>query len=509
MRLEFHPFLESHEIPNSKKETPSQNEASFEQIENKSEKKFHRPFDKKTALPFNRANFVSYKEIPNESETQSERPIINHDQKDFRVFNAAKQKILLHNHPAIRENERLHQDAKRIAKAEENKRLFKSGNIEKIIEFLQEDKIVDFEFAKEIEKTKTEYATELAGAQFLNQKHWKLLTGIRFFSKETFEHSIGTFLILKKAIKEMPEIEKEIINEGVSIEQFLWSGLSHDCGKMAIPSFILNSKTSDHEWAVGLAMLEDEEKNEIFIKIFDDKGFVILDEAKNDPTRLAEILEEKRIRAVEYVPIKTILNSDQLLEMSKLGIDSQLPLKKIMEIHEKKSEEILKSLGFVVEAMLAGNHHNYNYLDKKLGEKPTSLSVLHIGIEISSTIIHLADVQHAMSGDRSYHHKQPKLRILAFLVDDAEKGKINPRITAIWLKNEISKMSPGYLDEIRNMSAEHQDPKYLKQRNAELELIEEFIENNLDSHSKPFYQKPNISTLNHADNYENNFEKAA
>lgn len=480
---DFHPFLESHEIPNKKEIETSNQEASIKVANKESEKKFDRPFDKKPSPPFHKASFVSYKEISAKNLTESENQE-NENVKDFRIFNTAKQKILLHNHPAIRENQRLHEEAERIARSQQNKKLFGSGDTEKITNFLQENKVVDFEFAKEIEKTKQEYASQLAEATFLTHKHWKLLTGIRIFSKETFEHSIGTFLILKNAINEMPELQNQIMEEGVTIEQFLWAGLAHDSGKMAIPKFILDSKTTDREWAVGLAMLDDNEKDELFIKIFDDKGFVIPDDAKHDPEKLAEILEEKRIRAVEYVPIKTILTSDQVEEISKIGLDSNLPLKKIMGIHEKKSEEILKTLGFVIEAMLAGHHHNCSYIDKKLGEKPASLSALHIGIEISSTIIHLADVQHAMSGDRSYHHKQPKLRILAFLVDDAEKGKIHPQITALWLKNELSKMSSAYKEEIRNMSAKHQDPHYLKNRKEELELIEEFILDNLSSKKK-------------------------
>lgn len=509
---DFHPFLESHEIPNKKEIETSQQESIIEVADKKSEKKFERPFDKKPSLPFHKASFVSFKEIHAANDDVGNFHEDSREPENFRVFNAAKQKILLHNHPAIRENQRLHEEAERIARREQNKKLLRSGDTEKIIKFLQEDKVMDFEFAKEIEKTKQEYALQLADATFLNQKHWKLLTSLRIFSKETFEHSVGTFLILKKAITEMPELQNQIIEEGVTIEQFLWAGLAHDSGKIAIPKFILDSHTTDREWAIGLAMLDEEEKDEIFIKIFYDKGFVIPDEAKHEPEKLAEILEEKRIRAVEYVPIKTILTSDEIETMSKIGLDANTPLKKIMAIHEKKSEEVLKNLGFVIEGMLAGHHHDCSYVDKKLGEKPASLSALHIGIEISSTIIHLADVQHAMSGERSYHHKQPKLRILAFLVDDALKGKIMPQITALWLQNELSKMSPGYLNEIRNMDAKHQDPQYLKQRNEELELIEEFILDNLSSEKsnlpgpKSFTSQ---SELQYADNYDDEHLKRA
>lgn len=498
--FEFHPFLQSHEIPNKKSHETSGQEAVLNESENErgkisSNKNIFQPHDQrlvKGAIPFNASGIAQYMETESENETAvntfqeyeesvsakttakilqfpvKERPFDTQDKLDFI------------NHPVLKENAKLHYEAEAKAKAQENIRLFRSANVEKITGFLLEDKIVDFEFAKEIEKTKQEYATQLADASFLTYKHWKILTGLRLFNKETLEHSIGTFVILKEKINRLPNLKKEIASEGINIEQLFCSALLHDEGKIAIPDFILNSKVTDHEWAIALAMLEDEEKDEIFIKIFEDKNFSIPDSARHDPGALAEILEEKRIRAVEYVPIKSILTADQLIELENYGFSGEMPLKKIMEAHEKKSEEILQKLGFVVEAMLAGNHHNYLYKDKKLGEKPASLSALHISIEISSTIIHLADVQHALSGDRTYHHKNPMLRILAFLVDDARKGKILPGLTAAWIRDEMNKMNKGYLEEIRNMSAPHQDPKYLKQRKEELELIEEFLEDNLD-----------------------------
>lgn len=512
--FEFHPFLQPHEIPNKKiSETSKQEVVLDEHIDEKRASNFFQPHDQRRLLitkPFNKSGIVSYKEIPSAKEEEKQSSNIINFPKNHRLFDT-EGKLKFSDNPSLRDNTEFHIKAQAQAKAEENKRIFKSANIENITKFLLDDKVIDFEFAKEIEKTKNEYASKLANATFLNQKHWKLLTGLRLFSKETFEHSVGTFLILKEKIKRLPKLEKEIVGEGVTIEQFLWSGLSHDVGKMAIPDFVLNNKTTDHDWAIGLAMLDDEEKDEIFIKIFEDKGFAIPDNARHDPNALAQILEEKRIRAVEYVPIKTILTQEQIQKMEEFGIDANLPLKKIMEIHEKKSLEILKEMGFVVEAMLAGNHHNYNYKDKKLGEKPTSLSALHIGIEISSTIIHLADVQHALTGDRSYHHKQPMLRILAFLVDDAQRGKILPGLTAAWIRDELSKMSRAYIEEVRTMSAKHQDQNYLKQRKEELELIEDFLEDNLDEEISGEFPSPidNASKNMHADNYENDYFKKA
>lgn len=356
------------------------------------------------------------------------------------------------------------------------KELFQTGNIEKITASLENKRVESFAFHKEILRVKKDYAEDLSSADFLTNEDWRILTSIELFDKKTFEHCIGTYMVARQKIeKRLVELGQEIVHEGVELAQLYRSCLFHDIGKLAIPELILNNKTTDYNWVIGFMMLSEEQQDELLVQ----NSIIVPDAIRNDPEKMADFFAEKRIRAVKFVPIKAILREDEKQELIKFGINLEDSLGTIMRIHEKKSEEILLKLGYTTEALLAGNHHNYKHTDKKSAGKPVSLSAVHISGEISSNIIHLADVQQALNGDRSYHLKQPALRIMAFLIDDAENGIISPTITARWIDDELKKMSPAYLIEIRNMTASHQHHDYLQKRNIEIKIIDDFLSNNL------------------------------
>ncbi len=374
--------------------------------------------------------------------------------------------------PFIKENLKNETDRKIEKEKQALLQIFESGNIETIIDFLQEDAALNFIFNKEIEQTKEQYREQLSSATFLNNKDWKILTGLKIFDIATLEHSIGTYLVIKEKIEErLKELGQEIIREGVPLEQLYRACLLHDIGKMAIPEFILNSQATDEDWTRCFMMLDSDEQDEILVK----NEIIVPDAVRDDIDEMINFFAKKRIRAVKFVPIKAILTQEQQDSLLSLGINPDNPLRTIMQIHEEKSEEILNSLDYVIESMLAGNHHNYKHVSKKLGEKPSSLSALHISTEIASNILHLGDVQQALNGDRAYHHKQPMLRIMAFLIDDAAKGTVDPTITASWINDELKKMSPAYLAEVKNKKALHQDAKYVQERYDELVDIENFI----------------------------------
>jgi HD-GYP domain-containing protein (c-di-GMP phosphodiesterase class II) len=359
---------------------------------------------------------------------------------------------------------------------EKIKNFFKSGNLEEISSFLADKKIEDIAFHKEVSRIKEAYGEILSSADFLTHQDWRVLTAIELFDKTTLEHSIGTFTVAKQKIEErLQGLGKEIVHEGVDLNQFYRSCLFHDIGKMAIPEFILNNSTSDNNWVIGFMMLEEDEQDKLLVE----NEIIVPDAIRNNPDEMKKFFAENRIRAVKFVPIKSVLEPKKIEEMKARDLDPEKSLMEIIRIHEKKSEEILLKIGYVVEALLTGNHHNYQHKDEKLGAKPVSLSAVHISGEISSNLIHLADIQQALSGDRSYHHKQPVLRILTFLIDDAENGVIDKNITSLWIKDELEKMNPAYLNEVRNMKALHQHHDYLKSRHMELELIDEFLQNNL------------------------------
>lgn len=359
---------------------------------------------------------------------------------------------------------------------EKIKHFFQSGNFEGIGNFLSNEKIKDLAFHKEILRVKKDYEKDLSSADFLSHKDWGLLTAIELFDKKTFEHCIGTYIVARKKIEErLIELGQEITSEGVELKQFYRSCLFHDIGKLAIPEFILNNATTDGQWVYCFMELPEEEQDKILVE----NKIIVPDAIRHNLEKLTNFFSDNRIRAVKFIPIKAILDKEQLEVFEKFGLNTDNSLGEIMRVHEKKSEEILSKLGYPVESLLAGNHHNYKHKDKELGEKPASLSSMHISGEISSNLIHLADVQQALNGDRSYHHKQPMLRIMTFLVDDAENGIIDPAIAARWINDELKKMSPEYLNEIRNMKAKHQHHSYLQKRNDELLLIDDFLSNNL------------------------------
>lgn len=358
--------------------------------------------------------------------------------------------------------------------------LLDSKNIEEIITLINNDKLENLSFFKETERIKTEYAEYFSDATFLTPQDWKILTVIELFDKKILEHSIGTYQLAKEKIEHsLIEIGYDIKQEGVKFEQLYRACLMHDIGKLVIPKFILNNKTTDEEWTKYFMELSEEQKSEILSA----QKIIVSTEIKNDPKKMTNFFSRNRIRAVKFVPITSLsdkfLNEEEKEYLRENGIDPNQSLGEIMQIHEKKSEEILKSFGFETEALLAGNHHNYRYKDKSLGEKPVSLSTMHISIEIASNIIHLADIQQALSHDRSYHQKQPSLRIMAYLVDDAKKNIVDSRVTALWINDELKKMNPAYLKEILSMKALYQHHSYLIARNLELKSITEFLIDNL------------------------------
>jgi hypothetical protein len=267
----------------------------------------------------------------------------------------------------------------------------------------------------------------------------------------------------------------EIAHEGVALDQLYRACLLHDIGKLAIPGFILNNEANDKDWINCFILLPPDEQDEILVN----NNIFAADEIRHDPGKMYEFLSRNRKRAVKFVPVKAILDDKQKAFLIENDFDPEKSLGEIMQIHEEKSEQILKKLGFVIEALLAGHHHDCKYKDEALGAKPKSLTALNIAIEIASNLIHFGDVQDALNGDRSYSHKQPMLRIMAFLVDHAESGNTDPALTAHWINDELKKMSPEYLNEIRNMTSKHQHHDYLQQRNEELLLIYDFLSDNL------------------------------
>ena len=378
-------------------------------------------------------------------------------------------------HPSLRISKQLQAEFE----ARERMSIFKSGNIEKIVAFLNEDKNIDPVFEKEITKTEE----QLPNADFLSSKDWRILTSIRLFNKETFEHSIGTYLIAREKIgKNIIELGIEIQHEGVLLEQFYRACLFHDIGKMAVPEFIITNKFNNNNWITMFMMLpvsqeniEPETKKELESKSENERQEYMNkncqddilttylathrnilppdDSIRDDIEAMTKYFEKNKIRVVELVPISTILEEDQANILERMGFNTNDSLKSIAAVHEQYSEEMLRKLGFVVEAFLAGNHHSCRHKDPRLGEKPVSITALHINaaiVEAMITILHISDIKHALSGAREYVSKQPMLDLMAAFIDDANEGRIpSKHCTAVCIADELSAISPENKNEIR------------------------------------------------------------
>jgi HD-GYP domain-containing protein (c-di-GMP phosphodiesterase class II) len=438
------------------------------------------PFEyQKYAPRFDTRNFSSKQDLNDLSSKKSRPREIKEKKPNIEKLRPVRkekfdlEEVLRINHSTTAENiTKLHEKLEK----ERLKTFFQSGDLEKITNFLMDKKLEDLSFYKEISRLKKDYGNQFADADFLTKEDWRILTALEIFDKNTFEHSLGTYLVAKNKLeKRLTILDKEIIREGVELRQFYRACLFHDIGKMSIPPTLLNSKLTDDNWVMGFMMLDEEKQDDILVE----NNLIVPDAIRNSPRDLMNFFRENRIRAVKFVPLEAVLLKDQKVKLEKLHIDIHRPLGTIMQIHEKKSEEILLKLGYVVESLLAGNHHNYKHHDKKQGEKRTSLSSMHISKEFSANLIHLADMQQALSSERSYHHKQPVLRMLAFLTDDAEQDIIDPTVTAIWIQDELQKMNADYLKEIRQMKSRHQHHDYLQSRNTELLAIDDFLHGNL------------------------------
>lgn len=381
------------------------------------------------------------------------------------------------------ENLELHKKAKELENKEREKvqleEFLQSGKTEEIVDFLLED---GFRFKKvfceEIERVKSENP-KLSTENFLSEKDWKILTALEIFDKGTFEHSVRTCLIAKETFEtetRLPELGKEIEREGIILKQFYIACLFHDLGKFKIPKFILNSQTSDEVWTSlfmeMLAELPLEKQDDILIE----HKLPIPDKDRGDHSKVHAFFEQRGFRAVTVVPInKAFSTQQQLAALHERKFDENLPLIKIMEPHEKDSKQMLKKLGYGLEAILAGNHHGHDRNEEEQDiEDPISTAAMQVIIELASDIIHTFDVYDALINGRSYLKKQSHLHTLASIVHHTQDGKIKTKWVVASLLN----------DDLKQIKKED-----FSQNSEELEIVKNFIEQNLRNNEISYFQQ--------------------
>ncbi|PLX20637.1 hypothetical protein C0584_05350 [Candidatus Parcubacteria bacterium] len=306
-------------------------------------------------------------------------------------------------------------------------------------------------FQEEKEKTKEECRYIFDKSFKLNEKDWALLTLLRLFDRQTYEHSVGSFMIvwdkLENALEGGSEIKKGVQEEAGSLDVFYRACLFHDIGKITIPKFILRNSLTDKDWALKFYKSVKRQKNKIdfttkkYLKKYNIFHFADKLAFAENPNEILSILKTKKIRPVQITPVRHGISKKEFRRLRKeYGIEEDVSLTEIMKTHEQESFNILYKLGYEKEAAIAGNHGDtYSALG---GKKSKAYSSIIIGQRMSdiADLIYLADVQDALESDRYYHKSFTKLKILASLVNDVESGAVDENIARIWISDEFDKL---------------------------------------------------------------------
>lgn len=369
-------------------------------------------------------------------------------------------------HPTIEQNKRLHEQFLEKETARKDLNVFHSGNIEEITSALKKEP--SSELAKEITITKEQYAEKLSGLEFLNDLDWALFTAKRLSRPDTLDHEINTALKITAFIKREPIFKEAILSEKISFEEFVRACIHHDSGKLGIHEIALNDKTSQESWIMGFMALYEEEQTDLLTEYISRHKNILppADSMRADYELMKGFFSENRIRAAEFVPIKANLNDDEIKLLKEQGINTDLSIIQIISEHEEKSEHILRSLGFSIEAQLAGNHHNYKRVEK---------------FPMSSTLLRLGDMQEAMSETSREYDKNPPtpIRAIAFMIDAINNDRnLDTDIAALWIKQIMDEMKPAYLDQVRKEEAARDEYGSLDAKSGELAFVENFLKEN-------------------------------
>jgi hypothetical protein len=360
----------------------------------------------------------------------------------------------------------------------------------KEIEIILKKFLLKGKFFIEKELTKKESENILNGYIKMTEKDWDLLTILRLFDRQTFEHSLGTFIIVKDKIenvlKNKTMLKEGIKNEVGDISIFYRACLFHDIGKITIPKLILKNSLGDKDWSLCFYKIIKKQKNKInfatkrYFKKHSIFHFVDKIAYADSPNEILKILKTKKLRPVQVIPLKYGISKKELKRLKKeYGIEGDVTLMEVMSLHKKESYNILYNLGYKKEALIAGSHgvggqgENINI--------SKAYSSIRIGSRMSDIVdlIHLADVQEALGSDRYYHKSFTKLKIISVLVSDVERGIIDKSVAYIWIGDEFEKLKKdkSFQDQIKKIEKklENLDDKE-KDIVDDLRLIKNFIE---------------------------------
>ncbi len=318
--------------------------------------------------------------------------------------------------------------------------IVKSGDFTETFNKLREENLL----TQQTERVKELYKKQLETANFLTEKDWELLTFIDLYSPDLTTHCIETYQLAHSKIEQIhigSETLAQLINkESVSTEEFYRACLLHDIGKTLIPESILNRVSLPGDWlAISRMSPDDPLREEVFERLELDNS--------ND---VEDITITSRMKKLDLypnntVPIRELISEDEAIELERRGISSDRTFREVIEMHELASQEILNDSGLNIEAAIAGQHHNYRREDYHF---PINSQTIAITADLSD-LLHLADVEQSLLSKRPYKKPFSHMKAFEILINDAERGTINKKITALWVENGLQK-EPTPIDSEEN-----------------------------------------------------------
>jgi len=289
---------------------------------------------------------------------------------------------------------------------------------------------------EQVHATKEKYQKALETADFLTEKDWELITMIELYAPELTTHSIETYTLARSKVEHIflhggLNLEQSIRNEKVSLEEFYRACILHDIGKTLIPEPILNYTLEPGDWYGVLNKTPDSNLERNI------KEHLGIDESRDmERHELIALLMDSNFDPITALPAQKLLPQEHLDELKKRGIAvEENTLKEILKLHEPESQRILEEEGYHTEALIAGQHHNYNKEEYRF---PISSQTIGLNADLAE-ILHLADGEQAMLSERSYKPAFSRIQAFTYLMKDAEKGAINKELTALWIQHDIEK----------------------------------------------------------------------
>lgn len=306
------------------------------------------------------------------------------------------------------------------------------GDFEHITHELTMEGLLKGQTARVMEK----YSYIFSQMQEVNERDLEMFTVLELYDKGTARHCAETYRIarekLEKRLSSGVVLGKLLEQELVTLDEFFRACLLHDIGKVDIPRCVINHPMNDSQMDLYLRDLVVEDHDPEILARLEEAGGIKPHIATAE--ELQAYLAEHHLRSVHFVPARLVLHEEELAELEERGFDGNMSLMDIIRTHEAHSRDILTDAGLPVEGELAGMHHNYEGATSRY---PLALSSLHISIDLSE-LLHIADVQQALTAVRSYKTGFSTPRVLRIIMEEAKRGRIAEEAAYLWVDDDLN-----------------------------------------------------------------------